>query len=69
MAIDTRRRSDREQDLLTRLLAGEENPYLVYELCKQWRPGSFAALIDQLPHGVPGGVAYAGWCEYEDTRR
>lgn len=54
---------------LERLEAGEDNPYLVYELCKRWRPGSLSKLMARMPGSVDRQTIIDGWNEYKGTRR
>lgn len=61
--------SPKEAEYLRRLQHGEENPWLVYELCKAWHPDELDDLLYRLPEGVSLECATEGWYEYVDARR
>lgn len=61
--------STKEAEYLSRLENGEENPWLVYGLCKAWRPDTLDELLYRMPSGVSLECVVEGYEEFVDARR
>lgn len=69
MARVGRTMTRREAEYIRRLRNGEENPWLVYELCKLWRSEDLDDVLHRMPSGVSLDCVLEGFHEYLDARR